>query len=83
MEGRGPTDGTPVKMDLIVAGRDVVATDATCARIMGLNPKDIKHIRTAHQKGLGQIDDIEIVGSKLSDVKRSFKPASSRLLKSQ
>jgi uncharacterized protein (DUF362 family) len=83
MEGRGPTDGTPVKMDLIVAGCDVVATDATCARIMGLDPKDIKHIRTAHQKGLGQIDDIDIVGSKLSDVKRSFKPASSRLLKGQ
>jgi uncharacterized protein (DUF362 family) len=83
MEGRGPTDGTPVKMDLIVAGCDVVATDATCARIMGLDPHDIKHIRTAHQKGLGQIDDIEIVGSKLEDVKRSFKPASSRLLKSQ
>jgi uncharacterized protein (DUF362 family) len=83
MEGRGPTDGTPVKMDLIVAGCDVVATDATCARIMGLDPHDIKHIRTAHQKGLGQIDDIEIAGSKLEDVKRSFKPASSRLLKGQ
>jgi uncharacterized protein (DUF362 family) len=83
MEGRGPTDGTPVKMDLIVAGCDVVASDATCARIMGLDPHDIKHIRTAHQKGLGQIDDIDIVGSKLEDVKRSFKPASSRLLKGQ
>lgn len=83
MEGRGPTDGTPIKMDLIVAGCDVVATDATCARIMGLDPHDIKHIRTAHQKGLGQIDDIDIVGSKLEDVKRSFKPASSRLLKGQ
>ncbi len=83
MEGRGPTDGSPVKMDLIVAGCDVVATDASCARIMGLDPHDIKHIRTANQKGLGQIDDIEIVGSKLEDVKRCFKPASSRLLKGQ
>lgn len=83
MEGNGPTDGSPVKMDLVVAGCDVVATDATCARIMGLDPHEIKHVRTAHQKGLGQIDDIAIVGSKLEDVKRSFKPASSRLLKGQ
>ena len=63
MEGRGPTDGSPVKMDLIIAGKDPVATDATGARAMGIDPHDIKHIRVANQKGLGNIDDIEIVGS--------------------
>ena len=51
MEGRGPTNGTPVKMDLIIAGKDVVATDATAARIMGFDPAEISHIRTAAQKG--------------------------------
>ena len=75
MEGRGPTDGTPVKMDIIIAGKDVVATDATAARIMGFNPAEISHIRTAAQKGLGNIDNIEIVGSKLEDVTRVFKKA--------
>jgi uncharacterized protein (DUF362 family) len=73
MEGRGPTDGSPVKMDLIVAGKDPVATDATCARVMGLDPHEISHIRTAHQKGLGNIDNIEIVGSQVDEVKRVFK----------
>ncbi len=73
MEGRGPTDGTPVKMDLIIAGKDVVATDATAARVMGFDPAEISHIRTAAQKGLGNIDNIEILGSKLEDVKRVFK----------
>jgi uncharacterized protein (DUF362 family) len=73
MEGKGPTDGTPVKMDLIVAGKDPVATDATGARVMGIDPHEISHIRTAHQKGLGNINNIEIVGSKLDDVKRLFK----------
>jgi uncharacterized protein (DUF362 family) len=38
MEGRGPSGGTPVKMDLIIAGKDVVATDATAARVMGFEP---------------------------------------------
>ena len=73
MVGKGPTDGTPVKMDLIIAGKDPVATDATGARIMGIDPHEISHIRTASQKGLGNIDNIEIQGSKLEDVKQTFK----------
>lgn len=73
MEGKGPTDGTPVKMDLIIAGKDPVATDATGARVMGIDPHEISHIRTAHQKGFGNIDYIEILGEKLEDVRRVFK----------
>ncbi len=73
MEGKGPVDGSAVKMDLIIAGKDPVATDSIGARVMGIDPHEISHIRTAHQKGLGNIDDIAIVGSKLDDVKRAFK----------
>ena len=73
MEGKGPTDGTPITMNLILAGKDAVATDATGARVMGMDPHDISHIRTAAQKGLGNIDNIEIVGAKLDDVKHEFK----------
>jgi uncharacterized protein (DUF362 family) len=73
MEGKGPVEGSPVKMDLIIAGKDPVATDATGARVMGIDPHEISHIRTAHQKGLGNIDDIEIIGSQLEEVKRTFK----------
>jgi uncharacterized protein (DUF362 family) len=73
MEGKGPTDGEPVKMDLIVAGKDAVATDATCARIMDIDPHEISHIRTASEKGLGNIDDVEILGASIEDVKRPFK----------
>jgi uncharacterized protein (DUF362 family) len=73
MEGRGPSGGTPIKMDLIIAGKDVVATDATASRIMGFDPMEISHIRKAYGKGLGTVDDIELVGSKLEDVRRVFK----------
>lgn len=72
MEGRGPSGGPPVKMDLIIAGKDVVATDATAARVMGFEPWEISHIRRAHERGLGSIDEIEILGSKLGDVRRAF-----------
>jgi uncharacterized protein (DUF362 family) len=33
MEGQGPADGTPVQMNLIIAGTDVVATDESWASI--------------------------------------------------
>jgi len=73
MEGKGPTDGTPIKMDLIIAGKDVVATDATAARAMGMDPMEISHIRTAYQKEIGNIDNIDIIGEKIENVRRDFK----------
>jgi uncharacterized protein (DUF362 family) len=73
MEGRGPINGTPVKMDLIIAGIDVVATDATACRIMGIDPHEIKHIVKAHKKGLGNIDDVQVIGEKLASITRPFK----------
>ena len=75
MEGRGPSDGKPVKMDLIMAGKDIVATDATASRVMGFDPHEISHIRRAYEKGLGNIDDIEILGEKLENVTRTFQRA--------
>ena len=72
MEGQGPADGTPVQMNLIVAGTDVVATDATACRVMGINPYEIKHIRKAYEKGLGKIE-AQVVGEKLETVTKAFK----------
>jgi uncharacterized protein (DUF362 family) len=72
MEGEGPIDGTPVQMNLIIAGTDVVATDATACRVMGFNPYEIKHIRRAYEKGLGN-SEAQVLGEKLETVKRPFK----------
>ncbi len=72
MEGKGPIDGDPVKMNLIIAGLDPVATDATAARIMGFNPYKIVHIRKAYKKGLGR-SEAKILGEKLETVKTKFK----------
>lgn len=77
MEGQGPIWGEAVKMNLIIAGRDVVAVDTVCAAIMGFDPNRVQHIRHAAQKGLGQNDlgKITIRGSSIDEVKRSFRPA--------
>jgi uncharacterized protein (DUF362 family) len=75
LEGPGPTAGTPVKMDLVIAGRDVVAVDATACRVMGVEPSEVYHIKRAHEKGLGEIDKarIDVVGDGIDQVKRQFK----------
>jgi uncharacterized protein (DUF362 family) len=72
MEGAGPSDGTPVQMDLIIAGQDPVATDATASRVMGFDPREIAHIRKAYERGLGNIDDVEVCGERLENVARPF-----------
>jgi uncharacterized protein (DUF362 family) len=73
MEGKGPTYGNPVKMDTIIAGEDVVATDATGCRIMGFNPHTISYIKQAYEKKLGEIDHIEILGDGIETVLKHFK----------
>lgn len=74
MEGSGPIHGNPVKTNLLVLGKNVVAADVTATRIMGFDPQKIRHINLAASKGLGPIDRIEVVGERLEDVVRPFKP---------
>ena len=75
MEGVGPINGKPVQMDLILAGKNVVATDATACRVMDIDPHEIKHIRKAHEKGMGANDDVNVLGEKIENVKRRFEQA--------
>jgi uncharacterized protein (DUF362 family) len=75
MEGLGPVSGSPVQMNLIVAGKDVVATDSTASRIMGFDPQEVAHIRMAYDRGLGETDNIEILGESVSSIMRKFKRA--------
>lgn len=47
MEGNGPIQGTPKAAGVLVAGRDPVAVDATCCRVMGIDPKQIEYLQLA------------------------------------
>ena len=75
MEGNGPLNGTPINMDLIVAGADPVAVDSVCTAIMGFDPKNIVHITMAAQNGLGMADlsQIAVEGEKIASVAKPFK----------
>jgi uncharacterized protein (DUF362 family) len=53
MEGRGPTNGKPRKLDVLLASQDAVALDATAMRLVGLDPARARHIGMAGEAGLG------------------------------
>jgi uncharacterized protein (DUF362 family) len=64
MEGRGPTNGKPRRLDVLLASRDLVALDATAMRLVGLDPRRSQHLVIAAEQGLGAFDpeDIEVDG---------------------
>ncbi len=47
MEGNGPIQGTPKHAGVLVAGQDMVAVDATCCRLMRIDPLKIEYLRLA------------------------------------
>lgn len=64
MEGNGPIVGNPVCMNLVAAGRNVVAVDSVCSRLMGYDPSKVPHIAEAARQGTGPmgLEEIEVVG---------------------
>ncbi|NIM03647.1 DUF362 domain-containing protein [bacterium] len=74
VEGWGAFYGEPVSMDLIIAGKDAVAVDATGTRVMGLQPSHYGVIRACADSGLGtwKAEEIEVVGDSLASVMRQF-----------
>jgi len=77
MEGEGPFDGEAVELGLVIAGNNVVSTDACAAAVMGIDPSSIDHLRLASEKGLGTINlnEIEVRGESIEAVKRPFRRA--------
>lgn len=74
MEGLGPIWGTPVQLNLIVAGRNPATVDTLCCHIMGINPYSVEVLWRAYKSGMSEIniERIEVLGEKVRDVKRRF-----------
>ena len=69
MEGMGgPTNGRTAEMDVIVAGDNVVETDAAGVMIMGGDPRRVKHIKLAASRGLGSLEGFQVLGESLESV---------------
>jgi uncharacterized protein (DUF362 family) len=74
MEGNGPTDGTQVPMETIIAGTNPLATDMVAAGLMGFEPDEISTFIWAHKAGLRphRLEEIETRGEPLDRVRREF-----------
>jgi uncharacterized protein (DUF362 family) len=59
MEGDGPIMGRPRPLGFIAMGSDPVAVDATCARVIGLDPAKIDYLKAA-SRFLGRTDEARI-----------------------
>lgn len=60
-EGRGPVNGTPKNLGLIIAGDNQAAVDIVCCKVMGIDHRMISLIKAAEKIS---IKDIDIIGWK-------------------
>jgi len=86
MEADGPSKGQGgVTVDMkkrlgawaILASTDIMAADATAARVMSHDVAKVKQLTMGFEMGLGEIRErsIEVVGEKLDNLRVAWKPA--------
>lgn len=46
-DGEGPLYGDKADLQVLVAGRDSLSTDLVCCQLVGVNPRDIAHLKLA------------------------------------
>src|SRR5712692_2637336 len=72
MEGNGPIQGIPKPTGVLVMGADLVAVDATCCRIMGIDPEKVEYMRMAATLGHLHEARIEQRGESAQSVRTNF-----------
>ena len=74
MEGNGPLQGQAKQGGVLIFGPDLVAVDATAARLMTIEPRQIKYLTHAAEF-LGNLghEEIEQIGEKLDSHQKDFR----------
>jgi uncharacterized protein (DUF362 family) len=77
MEGNGPRNGNPKKMDTIIMGKCLTAVDSTAVRLIGYdNVLAVPFLKVAHETKWGAVmpEEIEVLGEKVENMKcKDFK----------
>jgi uncharacterized protein (DUF362 family) len=71
MQGNGPIQGGAKYVGVLVAGRDLAAVDATCCRVMGIDPGRIGYLQKAAGNRLAETD-IHQLGESIAAVRTDF-----------
>lgn len=76
MEGDGPINGDARPCGVLVMGTDPLAVDATCCRVMQLDPHKVPHLALGQQRKLGLLGEghIEQRGESIAAVAIPFVP---------
>lgn len=69
MEGNGPIQGAAKPAGVMVAGRDFAAVDATCCRIMRIDPTQVAYLGLARTAEALAESSIRQLGEPLADIK--------------
>jgi uncharacterized protein (DUF362 family) len=74
MEGDGPIMGTPKHAGVLVMGTNLPAVDASCTRLMGINPWKIEYLAAASGR-LGPIAEHHITqrGETIACLEQAFR----------
>ncbi len=75
LEGDGPKSGRPKEMGLVLASASLCGLDATAARIMGVDPNAIVHLKRCSEQGFGKLDNLQLMGESVDSVTTKFLPA--------
>jgi uncharacterized protein (DUF362 family) len=72
MEGNGPLHGPVKHLGCLVLADDPIAADATCCRLMGIDPNRVRHVRMASSLGNLDTADIEQRAEEIGSVSQQF-----------
>jgi len=73
MEGLGPSFGPKVKLNSVLASRDVWALDRAASNIMGFQANELDYLLEAHSSGLTDLDQpVDVIGEPLNSYTYDF-----------
>lgn len=74
MDGDGPIMGDPKQMGVVVVGRNLPAVDATCCRLMNIDPSSVEYLMLSAGR-LGPIDEgsIQQRGESIASMAKTFR----------
>lgn len=72
MEGNGPILGTRINSGVVIAGAHPPSVDATCCRIMQIDPEKIGYLRLVGHRSGWTLDLIQQIGESINSVTTRF-----------
>jgi uncharacterized protein (DUF362 family) len=73
MDGNGPVDGFPVRLETAIASADALKADGMGARLLGLKPEEVGYLYYLQAEGRGDYSAAGLVGEDIKAVGQKFK----------